>query len=153
MITLLTFFSLYVNLIKETFETMNTINTNCYCGSNSTYKDCCKIAHTDLAKVTTAEQLMRSRYSAFVLANGNYLMESHHSTTRPVKEKKSIVKWAKSVQWIRLEVLDATEGLTKDEEGAVTFSAYFYENGNVEVIHEKSLFKKEKGLWMYVSAF
>ena len=58
----------------------------------------------------TAQQLMRSRYSAFVLANGDYLMETHHSSTRPIKEKKAIVKWAKSVQWIKLEIVETTKG-------------------------------------------
>ncbi len=93
---------------------------------------------------------MRSRYSAFVRANGDYLMQSHHSTTRPLKEKKAIVKWAKSVSWIRLEVLEALKGKVKDTEGTVTFNAYFYENGEVNVINEKSAFVKENGNWMYL---
>lgn len=125
----------------------------CYCGNNLSYTNCCKIAHNDITKVNSAEQLMRSRYSAFVIANGNYLMESHHSTTRPTKDKKSIVRWAKSVQWIRLEVIGTTKGLINDNEGTVTFKAFYFENGRVQVIHENSLFKKEKGIWMYVDAF
>ena len=52
---------------------------------------------------------MRSRYSAFVLANGDYLMATHHKSTRPIKEKKAIVKWAKSVQWLKLEILESLE--------------------------------------------
>lgn len=132
---------------------MNSTTTSCYCGNNIIYKNFCGIAHADVKKVTTAEQLMRSRYSAFVLANGNYLINSHHSTTRPIKEKKSIVKWAKSVQWIHLDILEKTNGLIHDQEGTVTFKAYYYENGTIQIIHEQSLFKKEKGIWMYVGAF
>jgi SEC-C motif-containing protein len=93
---------------------------------------------------------MRSRYTAFTLANGKYLMDSHHSTTRPLKERKSIEAWAKSVNWIRLEVLDSKKGGINDQNGTVTFNAYFFENGRVEVIHEKSDFVKEDGLWMYL---
>ncbi|NRD22084.1 Sec-C motif domain protein [Winogradskyella litoriviva] len=123
---------------------------NCYCGTNKTYQDCCEVFHLNNGKTETAEQLMRSRYSAFVLANGDYLMATHHQSTRPIKEKKAIVKWAKSVQWIKLEVLDTSKGSKDDIEGTVTFNAYFFENGKVDVIHEKSAFVKEGNLWYYL---
>ena len=55
-------------------------------------------------------------------------MATHHKSTRPTKEKKAIVKWAKSVQWMRLEVLETTKGSENDLEGTVTFNAYFFEN-------------------------
>jgi SEC-C motif-containing protein len=77
---------------------------NCPCGINKNYINCCEIAHNDLSAVQTAAQLMRSRYTAFTMANGDYLMKSHHSTTRPENEKKDIEKWAKSVNWIRLDI-------------------------------------------------
>ncbi|MBM1105354.1 Sec-C motif domain protein [Aurantibacter crassamenti] len=93
---------------------------------------------------------MRSRYSAFVLADGNYLMKSHHSSTRPLKDKKAIVNWAKSVTWVKLEVIAKTKGKAEDDEGTVTFDAYYYENGKLEVIHEKSAFKKENEHWTYL---
>ena len=123
---------------------------DCYCGSLKTYSNCCEKAHKNLAEAKTAEQLMRSRYSAFVLANGDYLMASHHSSTRPLKEKKSIVKWAKSVQWIKLEVLEISEGKENDTKGTVMFNAYFYDNGKVDIIHEKSAFVKENNHWFYL---
>jgi len=123
---------------------------NCHCGTNKTYQECCEVFHRNNGKTETAEQLMRSRYSAFVLADGDYLMATHHSSTRPTKEKKAIVKWAKSVQWIRLEVLKTTKGTENDTEGTVTFNAYFFENGNVDVIHEKSAFVKENEQWFYL---
>jgi len=123
---------------------------NCYCGTEKPYTECCEKAHKNLADVKTAEQLMRSRYSAFVLANGDYLMASHHTSTRPIKEKKAIVNWAKSVQWIKLEILETTEGKATDTKGTVTFKAYFYENGKVDIIHEKSAFVKENNHWTYL---
>ncbi len=122
----------------------------CYCGNLKPYTDCCEKAHKNIHEAKTAEQLMRSRYSAFVLANGDYLMQSHHTTTRPLKEKKSIVKWAKSVQWIKLDVLETSEGTSTDNEGTVTFNAYYYQNGKVDVIHETSKFVKENKHWSYL---
>ncbi|MCM4167962.1 hypothetical protein KCTC52924_01218 [Arenibacter antarcticus] len=123
---------------------------NCPCGTNKSYTDCCEVAHKNLSAVATAKQLMRSRYTAFVLANGNYLMDSHHKSSRPLKEKNSIIAWAKSVSWIRLEILDTSMGGENDLRGTVTFNAFFFENGKVEVIHEKSDFTKEKGVWQYL---
>jgi SEC-C motif-containing protein len=123
---------------------------NCYCGSLKTYSECCLKAHKDSSQAVTAEQLMRSRYSAFVLANGEYLMHTHHVSTRPLKEKKAIVAWAKSVQWIKLEVLETSKGLEHDTDGSVTFNAYFYDNGKVDIIHEKSAFIKENNHWKYL---
>lgn len=86
---------------------------------------------------------MRSRYSAFVLAKGTYLMQTHHKSTRPIKEKKAIVKWAKSVQWIKLEIL-------KSSNDTVSFNAYFIENGITDVICENSKFVKENNVWFYL---
>ena len=123
---------------------------NCPCGSTKKYTDCCEIVHKDISAATTAEQLMRSRYSAFTMANGDYLMKSHHSSTRPLKEKKAIENWAKSVNWIRLEVLETSQGQPSDEKGTVTFNAYYFDNGKVAVIHEKSAFVRENGLWVYL---
>ncbi len=123
---------------------------DCYCGSNKEYTDCCEIAHNDLSAVKTAEQLMRSRYTAYVMANGNYLMRSHHSATRPTKEKNAIVNWAKSVNWIRLEVLEKSKGSQKDNEGNVSFKAYYFEDGKVEVISENSAFTREDSNWVYL---
>tara|TARA_R110002049_G_scaffold300280_1_gene491036 strand:+ start:476 stop:865 length:390 start_codon:yes stop_codon:yes gene_type:complete len=123
---------------------------DCYCGNTKSYKNCCEVFHLNNGKTETAEQLMRSRYSAFVLANGDYLMQTHHISTRPISEKKAIVKWAKSVEWIKLEILNTTEGLSNNEEGRVMFNAYFYDNGNVDVIHENSAFIKENNKWYYL---
>lgn len=122
----------------------------CYCNNNKSYKACCEVFHLNNGKTETAEQLMRSRYSAFVLANGDYLMQTHHISTRPISEKKAIVKWAKSVEWIKLEILKTTEGLSNNEDGTVTFNAYFYDNGTIDIIHEKSAFIKENNSWYYL---
>ena len=89
---------------------------------------------------------MRSRYSAFVLANVDYLQKSHHNSSRPSKlEKREILTWTKSVEWIKLEVLNNTKN-------TVEFKAYFRENGSLNFIHENSLFVKENGHWVYKSA-
>ncbi len=125
--------------------------SNCHCGRSKVYTSCCGIIHQDIRAALTAEDLMRSRYSAFVIAKGDYLVKSHHSTTRPSsKEKKSIVRWAKSVNWIKLEVLQTSRGMPKDTEGTVEFKAFYYNDSGMQMIHEHSKFTKEQGHWVYV---
>ena len=123
----------------------------CPCNPGKLYKFCCKIAHNDILKVQTAEQLMRSRYSAFVLAKMNYLQKSHHSTTRPSKkENKKIARWTKNVEWVKLEILTTKKGNVNDSTGEVAFKAYFLENGQLNTIEETSRFDKEDGYWVYL---
>lgn len=118
----------------------------CPCNPEKKYSECCQKAHKNIHTVSTAAQLMRSRYSAFVLANVNYLQKSHHSSTRPNKqEKRAIEKWTKSVNWVKLEVLNTTED-------TVEFKAFFKENGVMNHIHENSKFCKENGHWVYLGA-
>ncbi len=128
----------------------------CPCGSNLEYKTCCGKFHDNISLVKTAEQLMRSRYTAFTKAMGDYLMLSHHSSTRPLSEKKEIEKWAKSVQWDRLEIISKSKGEASDDVGVVEFKAHFYTlsygNKKLDCIHERSQFEKENGIWMYLSA-
>ena len=123
---------------------------NCYCGRPKPYTVCCGKMHQDIGNVETAEDLMRSRYTAYVLAKGDYLMKSHHSSTRPVKEKKSIISWAKSVRWMSLSVLNTTKGTKMDQKGTVEFKAFYYDSGEVQMIHENSQFVRENGHWVYI---
>ncbi|WP_117884242.1 YchJ family protein [Aureibaculum luteum] len=118
----------------------------CPCNPSKRYDECCKKAHQDIHSVTTAEILMRSRYSAFVLAHIEYLQESHHSSTKPSKfEKKEILAWTNSVEWIKLDILNSTVN-------TVEFKAFFLEKGNLNFIHEKSFFVKENNHWVYKDA-
>lgn len=123
---------------------------NCPCGSEKKYSICCELAHQSLHDIKTAEQLMRSRYSAFVLADGDFLMDSHHTSTRPIKDKAAIVSWAKTVDWIALKISAKTNGLENDTEGTVKFEAFFKENGVLSCISEHSTFVKENGVWYYL---
>jgi SEC-C motif domain protein len=119
---------------------------NCPCNPSNLYENCCKRAYEEINSITSPEVLMRSRYSAFVMANVDYLQKSHHSSSRPSKlEKREILTWTKSVEWIKLEVLNNTKN-------TVEFKAYFRENGSLNFIHENSLFVKENGHWVYKSA-
>lgn len=127
------------------------MNNPCPCGSGRSYNECCYPIISEKKEATTCEELMRSRYTAFTNADVNYLMRSHHSSTRPIKDRKRIQKWAASVHWIGLQIIATEAGKIADDIGYVEFRALYMEKGKMQQIHEKSLFKRENKKWVYVS--
>lgn len=90
----------------------------------------------------TAEALMRSRFSAFVLKNADYLVATWHPSTRPVALDLS----SDTTVWQHLKIIACDEGRECDSRGEVEFAAYF-EGGQ---LHERSRFLREEGRWYYV---
>ena len=118
--------------------------TTCYCGSNSSFENCCQPYIKGFAKTPTAEALMRSRYSAYATQNADYLVATTHISTRKFHKKSDILDWSKSNQWIKLEVLSTTET-------TVTFKAYYLDYQlKAQIHHEHSNFIFENGYWFYV---
>lgn len=124
----------------------------CPCGRKKQYADCCGKVHQNIVNAITAEDLMRSRYTAFVKADGDYLVKSHHALTRDKIEKDKLVGWAKSVKWLRLEILNTTGGGEADVDGTVEFKAHYRDRSGKRMIHEKSKFVREYGCWSYLEA-
>jgi SEC-C motif-containing protein len=122
----------------------------CPCNKSNLYLVCCGAIHKNIFLAKTAEQLMRSRYSAFVLNNMDYLKLSHSSKTVKSFNFKNTSKWTKQVQWIKLDILNTEYGLVNDISGFVEFKAYFKENGFLEYIHGKSTFEIENNHWVYL---
>lgn len=127
------------------------MTTNCPCGTDRPYSACCEPIISGKKEAITAQELMRSRYTAFTQVNVDYLMRSHSAKTRPIKERESIEKWAKSVVWMGLTILKTEAGEANDETGNIEFEAMYLDNGKPEQIHENSLFQRENGKWVYVS--
>lgn len=119
----------------------------CPCGSSRQFAECCAPVIADHSRAETAEQLMRSRYTAFTLANNEYLLESWAEATRPGELNAE----DDSIQWIQLEIHGTEKGEKQDNEGFVTFTASFLSSGHLCKLHEKSSFVKEDGLWYYVN--
>lgn len=122
----------------------------CVCGSLIAAKDCCQPLLFGDQVAATAEALMRSRYSAFVKQNAEYLMLSHHESTRPDDGYKA--SGFDGVKWFSLQVLDTKKGLSDDVEGIVEFKAFLSQKDQTETLqlHERSRFVKEDGRWFYL---
>lgn len=116
----------------------------CYCKSGAEFTQCCDPYIKGILNAPTSEALMRSRYSAYVIHNAEYLWATTAPGERKYHSKEAILEWAKSNHWIRLEVLAATET-------TVEFKAYYLDsNLQAQVHHEKSNFIKEGNIWFYV---
>jgi len=89
---------------------------------------------------------MRSRYSAFMLKDSEYLSSSWHPSTRPVE----IDLESDPIKWLELSVIKAMDGGEDDLEGMVIFRARFEHNGQSGELVEKSRFVREDGTWFYL---
>lgn len=120
----------------------------CYCGTALDYDQCCGEFIEQGAIPNTAEKLMRSRYSAFVVKNMIYLFNTHDPQTRDQFDLKSNADWAGSVEFTRLEVLNAKQEANK---ALVEFRAHFRDlkTGITSTHHELSKFRQQKGVWYF----
>lgn len=117
---------------------------SCPCGNNKDYTDCCQKIHLDQKKALSAEMLMRSRYTAFVKHDIEFLYNSFHTSTRRFQNKKEIEQWAVESKWMHLEILNTSNN-------TVEFKAHYLDpNLELQIHHEKSNFKEEQGIWHYV---
>ncbi|GLY19788.1 UPF0225 protein Cgl1438/cg1626 [Kineosporia sp. NBRC 101677] len=116
----------------------------CPCGWGDPYAQCCGRYHAGEA-APTAEALMRSRYSAFVLGDEDYLLRTWAPESRP-----DDLDLDEDIDWQRLVVLERTGGGPFDDEGTVEFQAWYRYDGRREAQHEDSLFRREQGRWVYV---
>lgn len=118
--------------------------SECPCGSGRPYDECCGPAHGGWP-ATTAEALMRSRYSAFALGDAAYLLTSWHPATRPTR-----LDLDPDVVWRRLQIVDTVAGGTNDEEGVVEFRASFRGADGGGLLEERSRFARDAGEWRYL---
>ncbi len=123
----------------------------CYCDSGNTFTNCCAPIINGLRPADTAQELMRSRYSAYATVATDYLLKSTHASVRKNYVAGNIEAWARLNNWQKLEIISRTLGGIHDERGEVEFKAYYSDpNGNLIVHHENSSFIKESGEWFYL---
>jgi len=122
----------------------------CPCGSNNQYDQCCFPIINGKVKAKTAEQLMRSRYSAHVKHEIDYILKSYHPDKQKDFDRKSTQKFATKSTWLGLEIKETIDGGINDISGKVEFIARFKANNTTQFMHERSSFQKIAGTWYYV---
>ncbi|MBQ0724564.1 MAG: SEC-C domain-containing protein [Cycloclasticus sp.] len=122
----------------------------CRCGSNIAFSTCCEPFLTRKVLPNTAEQLMRSRFTAFCLNQATYLYETHHPSKRESNAGKPLQNPASPSTWISLQIITTDAGHADQKLGKVEFIACFEEQNKHYQLHEKSSFVKEQGRWFYL---
>ncbi len=117
---------------------------NCICGSDKTYNECCGAIIEGTKKASSPQELMRSRYTAYVKADVTYLLLSTVQENRHADDAELIREFSSSVEWLKLDVLNAYENI-------VEFKAYYRDAQGIKVLHEKSNFILEDDTWVYVN--
>lgn len=124
----------------------NTLSQACVCGSGLNYADCCQPFHLNTAIAPTAQALMRSRYSAYVLRNSEYLFNTWDSSKRP-----ALIDFSKeTAEWQSLSILACKKGSTADTKGIVEFKAFYQQDNDDCFLHEISRFVKKGPQWLYL---
>jgi SEC-C motif-containing protein len=118
---------------------------SCPCGSTRDYPACCGALHSGTRTAATAQELMRSRYSAFAVQDEAYLLRTWHPSTRPPD-----VRFDDGLRWTGLTILGTTGGSLLHAEGTVDFEARYAEHGRAGALREHSRFLRVDGNWLYV---
>ncbi|CCH48716.1 YchJ family protein [Pseudodesulfovibrio piezophilus] len=122
----------------------------CPCGSEKEYADCCSPLIKGEKPAPTAEALMRSRYTAYVLKDMDYLKESLAPEALEGHDDSSVKEWAERANWLGLEVHETWAGGEGDESGIVEFSAQYAIDDEALIHRERGEFKRIGEHWRYV---
>jgi SEC-C motif-containing protein len=108
---------------------------------------------------SSAEQLMRSRYSAFALAGVepgaiDHLLRTHPAPDPDGRQRRRELQAAcAQTRWLGLTVLASEAGGPGDIEGTVEFQARWSSRGRSGVLEERSRFGRgPEGQWLYLEA-
>lgn len=129
--------------------------TPCPCGLPALYSQCCGRFHAGPLhlQAPSAEALMRSRYSAYVMGLSDYLRDTWHPRTRPnaVELEQPGPRWlgleVRSQRALADVVSDHSEPVAQAE---VEFVARCKQGGRATRLHETSRFLREGGHWLYL---
>ncbi|MDR7017525.1 YchJ family protein [Acinetobacter sp. 3657] len=129
-----------------------TSSQNCPCGQGQ-YAACCQPLHLKKQFAETAEQLMRSRYSAFALQQIDYILETTALGQQAFLDRAAIADWSQSNQWLQLEVLQHQPKLDKTH-ALVEFKAHYrdknHDGTQPHIHHEISHFVRHQQRWYFL---
>jgi len=123
----------------------------CYCYSNRPFSECCEPFITRTAPPETPVQLMRSRFTACVLADVNYFRDTMKGKALEgfdLDETKASMEHA---EWLGLEILSASQPSANDHLATVEFITTVRHCHQIHQSHEISHFKREQDRWYYVN--
>ena len=123
---------------------------DCPCCTGASYQDCCQPFIEGVSFPKTAQELMRSRYTAFSLNNPDYIGKTQAGRAAEDYDPEGTSEWIKTCNWKSLEILN-TKTLSPIR-SSVEFIAHYEEKGSPRTIHEDSLFQYMNDRWYYVGS-
>ena len=131
------------------------ITMKCPCGSDNKFSSCCQPFINKQQQPKTAEQLMRSRYSAYAIKNSEYIYQTYAISKQPENAITDIKEWAEQTTWLSLQILPLEPELdnVKDNEQKfyyVEFCADYLTDNEVWQMHECSRFIIEDDQFKYL---
>ena len=123
--------------------------SKCPCCSKLNYEACCGLYHDGRLIPKTFEALMRSRYSAYTMANMDYIKKTMQGTPLENFNELDAKTWSQNAKWLKLKIVNVHN--VSSEQGHVEYIASFVENGQHRSIHEISEFQLINGQWFYVN--
>lgn len=124
----------------------NSVPGGCPCGRVRALGACCGPYLDGTAIPATAEDLMRSRYTAYVLGRVDYLGATWHPSTRPTP----LALDGPPRKWLGLDVRAHRTDPSLPDRATVEFVARFRVDGRGHRMHELSRFLREAGRWYYL---
>lgn len=122
----------------------------CACGLGESTETCCLPIIKGERPAPTAEMLMRTRYSAYVLGEVDYILGTLHPEASNDVDREGTEKWSREAEWLGLEVVSTQKGAEEDEAGVVEFIARFRMDGVDREHHEQAQFARHRGRWYYL---
>lgn len=125
------------------------LNEPCPCGAGPTFAECCASYMNGEGWPETAEKLMRSRYSAYVVGNIDWIQSTHDANDGEEVDVKATERWSKESNWLGLDIVRTEAGGESDDTGVVEFRARYELGGHELSHHEVARFRREQGKWIY----
>ena len=94
---------------------------------------------------------MRSRFTAYVLKDAFYVRQTMTGEALMNYNQESIIN--SHIKWIGLKIISYEKGSVNNDDGIVTFKAFYtslVSEKSINVMQEKSFFKKEANKWYYI---
>ncbi len=127
--------------------------TDCPCGSGSSLSTCCQPIINGDVKAERAEALIRARYTAHTIGAIDFIMTTHHPSTRTDIDETATARWAKESQWLGLEILNVDGGEPDDTSARIEFMARYRDGARRRhTHHERGVFEKYHGQWYFRDA-
>ncbi len=127
---------------------MSTEPQSCYCGTAIAFQQCCQPLIENKIKAESAEALMRSRFSAYVVKNYHYILQTYGLEQQKQLTISQLAESAKGTKWLGLDVLSHK---SINQTAQVEFKAFYQIDAQFYLMHEISDFIFEQRQWRYTS--